>query len=327
MAVYTPLSKDELERALAPYGLKLERFSAIPEGIQNTNYLVQAAEGIFVATLHEPYDSASDLPYFLGLTEHLALKGLPCARALKRSDNGEAISKVKGKDFTVVTFLEGTWPRRVTNEHGAQVGRMLAQMHQAGQDFRPKRLDTGPTRWQQLYAQTKGHFDAILPGLEAQVRQALDYLTTHWPATLPHGPVHRDLFPDNVFFEQGQITGVLDFYFSADDLWVYDLAITLVAWCGKEEGSFDATSWQAMLAGYEAVRALLPEEKEALAICVLGAILWTLFTRTLDRLRQKNAAILEQKDPLEYAKKLQFFLQENEGKRLAGPRFGSKGAI
>jgi len=309
MAVYTDVSDESLIAFLAEYDLgSLVAFRGIAEGVENSNYVLRTTAGDFILTLYEKRVDPADLPWFLGLMEHLAQRGILCPRPVHGRD-GAALRQLCGRYAAITTFLPGVWPRHVKVEHCAQVGAVLARLHLAGEDYRPRRDNAlGPHAWKPLFARCSGQADEIRPGLAAELAEALDRILAVWPAELPTGQIHADLFPDNVFFLEGAVSGVIDFYFAATDFYAYDIAICLNAWCFEADSSLNVTKARALLRGYEEVRKLLPAEQEALPVLAQGAAMRFLLTRLYDWLYTPANALVVRKDPLEYLRRLRFHL-------------------
>ena len=301
MAVYTPVGDAALERFLAGYRLGgVRRFEPIPEGIDNTNYLLEASSGRYVLTLFESRLDPADLPFFVDLMDYLAVRGVPCPAPVRRCD-GTALSSLAGRPALVVTFLEG---ERAPGAFRA-IGEALARLHLAGDGFPLKRAnDLGPEGWRRLAALTSARADEVAPGLSLRISETLSELTRDWPEALPSGPIHADLFPDNAVFRNGAVSGIYDFYFACTDALAYDLAIAQVAWTVNPEGHFDARAAAEMQEGYEAARPLEPAELGALPGLRRGAALRFLLTRLHDWLNPAPAALVTPKDPLEYLRKL-----------------------
>lgn len=306
MAVYTDVSEDELAKFLAGYDLgEMMSFKGIAEGVENTNYLLHAKSGYFILTLYEKRVARKDLPFFVGLMEHLAARGINCPQPVKNR-SGQALGEIVGRPATLVTFLEGLWIRRPNVAHCAALGRALAELHKAGSDFSLRRENAlGHASWKAL-ARSVSHADKIAPGLAKLIAEEAAYLETSWPKDLPEGVIHADLFPDNVFFLGDKLSGLIDFYFACNDLLAYDIAVALNAWCFEIDGSFNVTKGRALLSGYNAARALDPKEVAALPLLARGAALRFLLTRTIDWLNVPPGALVRPKDPLEYQKKLNF---------------------
>ncbi|HET6925947.1 MAG TPA: homoserine kinase [Hyphomicrobiaceae bacterium] len=307
MAVYTEVSDEELVRFIASYQVgALLSFKGIAEGVENTNYLLHTQSGPFFLTLYEKRVAPEDLPFFLGLMEHLANAGIRCPTPV-RDAQGQSLRQLAGRPAALVTFLEGVWIRRPQVMHCAAVGQAMARMHLAGQNFSLSRANAlGPSGWGALYARFKDHADEIAPGLGATIEQELDHLARNWPTDLALGVIHADLFPDNVFFLGDQLSGLIDFYFACTDALIYDIAIALNAWCFESDHSFNMTKGQALLKGYQAIRGLKPEERRALPLLARAAALRFLLTRAHDWLHTSAEALVKRKDPLEYLRRLKF---------------------
>jgi homoserine kinase type II len=308
MAVYTEISDDELRAFMAAYDLgEVHSCKGIAEGVENSNFLVVTDGGPFILTLYEKRVAEADLPFFLGLMEHLAAKGIACPLPVRARD-GVALRRLAGRPSVMVTFLSGMWPRRATPAHCEALGRALAELHGAAVDFpmvRPN--DLSCAGWRGLFDRIdpKGA-DRVRPGLAAEIAAELDLLEAAWPAALPLGTIHADLFPDNVFFEGARLTGIIDFYFACTDFLAYDLAVCLNAWCFEPDGSFVPLRGRALTRAYSAVRPLDPAEIAALPLLARGAALRFLLTRLYDWLNQPEGAMVRKKDPLEYCRKLAF---------------------
>ena len=307
MAVYTDVGEEELAKFLAGYDLgALLSCKGIAEGVENTNYLLHTAAGYFILTLYEKRVAKADLPFFLGLMEHLATRGINCPQPVKNK-KGNALAELAGRPAALVTFLEGVSVRRPNVSHCTAVGRALAQLHLAGNDFKLHRRNAlGLSGWEPLARAAGKRADKVAPGLQKIVADEIAHLSAQWPQQLPRGVIHADLFPDNVFFLGDKLSGLIDFYFACDDLLSYDLAICLNAWCFELDGSYNVTKGRALLSGYFEVRAPSVEELEALPLLARGAALRFLLTRLVDWLDVPAGALVRPKDPLEYLKKLRF---------------------
>lgn len=307
MAVYTEVSDEDLIAFVADYGVgDVTSCKGIAEGIENTNYMVETEGGRFILTLYEKRVKRDDLPFFLGLMEHLAGKGVPCPTPLHTRD-GRVLRTLCGRPAAMVSFLDGMWPRRPTPGHCAALGEALARLHGAGADFALSRAnDLSLAGWRPLLAASLDHADAVKPGLAAELEAELAFLEAHWPAGLPAGVIHADLFPDNVFFRGGTLSGFIDFYFACNDVLAYDLAICLNAWCFEADGAFNATKARRLLAAYGRVRDFAPAELAALPLLARGGALRFLLTRLYDWVHTPKDALVTPKNPLEYLDKLRF---------------------
>ncbi len=307
MAVYTEVGEDELAKFLGGYDLgELMSFKGIAEGVENTNYLLHTRRGHFILTLYEKRVSKEDLPFFIGLMEHLAARGINCPQPVKNK-NGVALGELAGRPATLVTFLEGLWIRRPNVSHCGALGEAMAELHRAANGFSIRRGNAlGYDDWKDLAAAIAGRADEIAPGLAKLVQNEAEDIEKAWPKGLPEGVIHADLFPDNVFFLGDRLSGLIDFYFACNDLLAYDVAIALNAWCFEIDGSFNVTKGRALLSGYNAVRKLDAKEIAALPLLARGAALRFLLTRAFDWLNVPPGALVRPKDPLEYQRKLNF---------------------
>lgn len=307
MAVYTEVSDDDLARFIAGYGLgNLLSFKGIAEGVENTNYLVATTRGTFILTLYEKRVDPNDLPFFLGLMEHLAARGLSCPLPVRNTAN-ENLGTLAGRSAALITFLDGVWPRKPKAEHCYELGRALASMHLCGEGFTLRRANAlGVPGWRPLYERFSKDADSVFPGLQKLIAGELSFLENNWPAGLPQGVIHADLFPDNVFFVGEKLSGLIDFYFACNDALAYDVAICLNAWCFEPDYAFNATKGRAMLKGYEEVRTLTVEERTVMPILARGAALRFLLTRSYDWLNTPKTALVARKDPFDYVRRLRF---------------------
>ncbi len=307
MAVYTEVSDDELRAFIGQYDLgQVVSYKGIAEGVENSNYILRTERGTFILTLYEKRVAAEDLPFFLGLMEHLAGQGIACPTPIHGTD-GRALRELCARPAVVVTFLEGMWPRRIAPAHCALLGEAVAAMHLAGSSFEMRRANNLSVQgWRPLFEKSAARADEVRPGLAATVEAELEVLEKEWPAGLPEGVIHADLFPDNVFFLGGRLSGVIDFYFACNDLFAYEMAICLNAWCFESDGSFNITKARHLLSAYRRVRPFSSEELEALPLLARGGALRFLLTRLHDWLHHPEGAMVKPKDPLEYLKKLRF---------------------
>jgi homoserine kinase type II len=307
VAVYTDISEVELGAFLRDYEIgDLLSYKGIAEGVENSNFLLHTASGSYILTLYEKRVDPADLPFFIGLMQHLSQKGINCPLPVTRRD-GTAIGELAGRPAAIVTFLEGMWMRRPTVGHCREVGRALAAMHLAGRDFglrRPNALSVAG--WRPLWEKARGRADEVEKGLAAEVEADLGRLEANWPAQLPSGVIHADLFPDNVFSLGERLSGLIDFYFACNDLLAYDVAICLNAWCFEKDNAFNLTKGRALLSGYTAVRPLSAAEADALPVLSHGAALRFMLTRLYDWLNTPAGSLVVKKDPLEYLRRMRF---------------------
>jgi homoserine kinase type II len=304
MAVYTEVGDAELEAFLADYDIgQAVSFKGIAEGVENTNYVLTTTRGQYMVTLYEKRVDPRDLPFFLGLMDHLAGRGINCPRPIHGRD-GQALRTLAGKPAAITSFLQGMWPRRMTVQHCGPVGEALAALHLAGRDFairRPNALSV--SGWRPVFGGAREHIDRELAH---ELAAELDFFDAHWPKDLPAGVIHADMFNDNVFFLNERLSGIIDFYFACNDFLAYDVAICLNAWCFEPDNAFNATKARALLQGYDKVRRLGDDERTALPTLARGSALRFMLTRLVDWLNVPAGALVKPKDPREYLEKLRF---------------------
>lgn len=309
MAVYTHVSSEDLQRFLSSFDLgPLLTAKGIAEGVSNSNYLVETASGRFILTLFEARMDPAELPFFIGLIDHLAQQGLPVPGPVA-DRSGQVLHALCGRPACLIHFVDGVSVSLPTVRHCHAVGVALGQIRKATAGFdgtRPNAL--GLAGWHHLAAACQGQLDAITQGLEVQVTTALAAARQHWPQQLPRTVIHADLFADNVLFLGDAISGLIDFYFACTDIAAYDLAVGLNAWAFDATGSVhDATHAAALVAGYETVQSLSAAEKAALPVLCAGASLRFLLTRSYDWLNRQADALVTPKDPLPFSRRLAFY--------------------
>jgi homoserine kinase type II len=317
MAVYTKIAATEITAHLQNYQLgKLIGFKEIIEGIDNSNFILETEKGRFILTIFESRIDKNDLPFFINFKLHLAEKGILCPRPIL-DNSGLAITDLKGKKSTIVSFLSGSTLKTkedgyydtITPNHCFEVGKSLAKLHEAATDFKMSRPnDLGVKGFRLLCAKFENLLEGYEKNLCSEILQNLDILEKSWRLDLPSAASHLDLFPDNVFFDENdKLSGVIDFYFAATDLLIFDFAIIVNAWCFDEKNNFDQTKFNEMRRGYEEVRKFSNEEEQFLKIALIGAAMRFLLTRLNDMFFTPKDALVKIKNPQEYLAKLRFF--------------------
>ncbi|MGE0151341.1 MAG: homoserine kinase [Reyranellaceae bacterium] len=307
MAVYTEVSDQELEEFLAGYELGAPlSCKGIAEGVENSNFMLSTERGTYFLTLYEKRVDPADLPFFLGLMEHLAARGIPCPTPI-HARNGQALGKLAGRPAAIISFLSGMWHKKPTAVHCAALGQAAARMHEAAADFPLRRRNALSVQgWRPLLEASAPRAQEVQAGLTGELEKELAFLERNWPSALPQGVIHADLFNDNVLFLQDRISGLIDFYFACNDALAYDIAICLNAWCFEPDRSFNTTKARALLSSYQRERPFTAEEREAIPILARGSALRFLLTRLYDWLHTPPDALVRRKDPLEYLNKLRF---------------------
>ena len=318
MAVYTQVSDEALAEFLSAYDLGVAlAFKGIAEGVENSNYYLETEKGRFILTLFEKRVNAAELPYFIGLKQHLAAKGYPCPEPVMGRD-GSALRTLEGRPAVIITFLDGLSPRRPNVRQCRALGEGLAKMHLALADFAGERENSlGPKSWAPLWAGRTEDANALQAGLSDTVEAAFIQILRSRSsfADLPRGTIHADLFPDNAFFLGNDFSGAIDFYFACTDVLAYDLAVCMNAWAFEEGNASDASRLEfnfskgaALVEGYQSVRPLARDELDALPVLCLGSAMRFFLTRLADWSSTPAGALVRPKNPLEYAARLAFHL-------------------
>lgn len=311
MAVYTHVPTEALEQFLSRFDTgSLVSAKGIAEGVSNSNFLVETTTDRFILTLYERRIDLADLPFFIDLMEYLANAGLPVPSPI-RDRQGNALHQLEGRAACLIQFLSGVSVTSPTAEQAFAAAQALARLHLAGQGFGQQRANhLSLDWWRQTAGELGPSLDQIQPGLAACVAQTVDRLTRRWPADLPRGIVHADLFPDNVLMLGNEVTGLIDFYFACTDLFAYDLAVLHTSWAFPADGvAPHADHSQAILDGYQSVRPLSASERDALPLLGQGAALRFLLSRAQDWITPEHAdTLVERKDPMPIANRLHYYI-------------------
>ena len=310
MAVYTKLSESELKDFFSNYNLgKVLNYKGIQEGIENTNYSILTEKGKFILTLYEKRVDEKDLPFFIGLMRNLFDKNFPSPEPVINK-NGNYINKIVDKKAAVISFLEGRAKKVLTANDCFQVGIYTAKLHAITKTLTGKRENKlSLNSWSYIYNKIEKDCSKIHKNLPGIIEKNLNEIEKNWPKDIPSGIIHADLFPDNIFFKNNKLSGIIDYYFSCNDFYAFEIAICLNALCfeGKNENlSFNVTKAKKFIDGYSSIRKLTKEEKIALKILCQGAAMRFLLTRVFDYLNLIEGALVKIKDPIEYLKRLEF---------------------
>ena len=301
MAVYTNVDDAALGSFLEAYDLgTVLSFAGIAEGVENSNYLLRTDRAHYILTLYEKRVERADLPFFIEVMEVLANSSLNCPLPVPARD-GSILQELAGRPCAVFSFLDGTWSRFPNREKCAELGRTLAHMHLNCAPVTRRRPNAlGPHTWHPLLDSIGDKAEVVGDGMKDAIADRLRTILDAWPAGLPTGVIHADLFPNNVLFIGDSLTGVIDFYFACDDILAYDLGICMNSWCFEPDGSFNLTKSRAMLKGYQSVRPLSEAEIEAIPILAAGSAMRFFLTRLYDWIHTPADALVSPKDPMEY---------------------------
>ena len=317
MAVYTQLNSKDISDFLKNYNIgDLVSFKGIIDGIDNSNFIIETSIGRYILTIFESRINKNELPFFINLKKHLAGQDICCPEPIQ-NNSGHLINDLKDKPALIVSFLNGAILRpqqngiynNITTKHCFEIGRNLAILHLGSSNFEEFREnDLGVARFDDLFNKMQYEIENYEPGLCIKINQYLSLIKTNWRDNLKSGAVHVDLFPDNVFFdENAKVSGVIDFYFAANDLLIYDLAIVINAWCFNQDNQLNQEKYNQVLKGYEEVRKLPDEEKSFLPTALLAASVRFLLTRLYDKFNTPSDSLVNIKDPQEYIQKAHFF--------------------
>ncbi len=310
MAVYTKLSENSLNEFFSKYNLgKILNYEEIKEGIENTNYFIHTESGKFILTLYEKRVDEKDLPFFMSLMRNLFDKKFPSPEPIINK-NGNYISEILNKKAAVVSFLDGKAKKVLNPTNCYEVGVNTAKLHMITKNLAGKRENKlSINSWRKIYDNVKKDCSKIHPDLPQVIEKNLNGIEKNWPKNIPGGIIHADLFPDNIFFNGDKLSGIIDYYFSCNDFYAFEIAICLNALCfeGKNENlSFNVTKSKKFIDGYSSIRKLTEEEKKSLKVLCQGAAMRFLLTRVFDYLNLTEGAIVKIKDPVEYLKRLEF---------------------
>lgn len=315
MGVFTHISKENLNTFLEDYSLKeFQSFEGINEGIQNTNYKIKIDAKDFILTIYENINSIDDLDFFLSLMNYLSSKGIKCPIPIKNAKSNY-LGEIKSKPAALLTFLDGKSTLNIRKDHTFEIGKVLAEMHLNTRDFPlEKTNDLSVDGWEKLLIKNKNKIDKFEKNLYEKIAENIIIIRKKWPKNLPSGIIHADLFPDNVLFKDGKVSGLIDFYFSCNDYFIYDLCICINAWCFNYRNEFQIDLFQNLLKGYQSIRKLKEEEINAIPILCHASSLRFLLTR-IDNWKNKNDLdIVNYQDPVEFLKRLKFHeLNKNLG--------------
>ena len=312
MAVYTKVSKVGIQSILSKYNVgKLIKYEEIQEGIENSNFKVTTTDGIFILTIYEKRVKEEDLPYFINLMDHLSSNGINCPKPIK-DKSGEIFQKISNKKSILVTFLSGNSIKFIDKSHCYELGKNLANFHIQGLKFKGKREnDLNYRSWIPLFRKGIARNDLYKKSLLNEIEQIIKETVDDWPSDLENGHIHADLFPNNVFFTNNKLSGIIDFYFACYDILAYDIAICINSWCFNENGKFSQSNLEALLLGYSEIKKLRDNEKENLLLLTKGAAIRFFLTRLFDWYNTPSDANVKKLNPNEYLDKVLFFNKIN----------------
>ena len=307
MAVYTKLEHQEVRQFLEQYNINnFKDYKGITEGVENTNYLIKTSEQDYILTIYEKRVDENDLPFFIKLLSSLSENRFPCPKPIANKNN-EKINKIKNKNAALVTFLNGQSKNKITSEECFEIGKITAQLHEITKKFDINRKNNlSIENWESIFEKTIKQKIDLDESIIKKTKNYLNFLKDKWPKNLPQGIIHADLFPDNIFFTNNKVSGIIDFYFACNDFFAYEIAICINSLCFDNNSTFNMTKAKNLIDGYTSIRTLSEDEKKYLPILSMGAAMRFFLTRLYDFYHTDNKADVKIKDPFEYLKKIEF---------------------
>ncbi len=307
MAVYTKINKKDISLINKKFDfLNFKSFKGIKQGIENTNYLLKSKNEKFILTIFEKRVERKEIPFFIKLMDQLSDLNINCPKPL-RNRQGNFIIKLKGKSACIVTFLKGKDKKKLNNKNCFDIGKMVAQIHLSTKKIKLYRKNSMGIK--NLYSLLNGikFKSKKFTNIEKFLKNNLQDIKKKWPKKLPNGIIHGDLFIDNIFFKNNKLSGIIDFYFAANDYYMYEIAICINALCfdkNKTKFIINKKKVKNLIKGYESIKKISQKEKKSLNILCRGAAMRYFLTRLYDYTNTPKTALIKIKDPKEYYQKL-----------------------
>ena len=317
MAIYTKVDTHEAKFILKNYNLgELKKIQGIKKGIENTNYLLITTTGKFILTLFEKRVKAKELPFFMNLMLGLNDRKILCPKPIKNK-NKKTLFQIKNRQAAICSFVYGKEKTSHTLSECRSIGRNIAKLHMVGKKIKLHRANNLSIKsWIALNQSIKTKANKKIPNIYNFINTLLLDLKKKWPSHLPVGIIHGDLFPDNIFFKKKKFAGFIDFYFSCSDFLIYDIAICINAMCFDKKIKFNKLKANALLKGYSSQRNISKKEFTALPQLLLGASIRFFLTRMHDSINRQKGAIVKVKDPSEFLKRIQFYINTKNVNKL-----------
>ena len=312
MAVFTKLDKKEIENFLKDYSIgSLISYDGIMEGIENTNYKIKTTNNEYILTIFEKRVNPTDLPFFMKLQKDLAAHGFDCPLPIE-NNSGSSINVLKEKSAVIISFLDGKQLESVLPHHCREVGSMIARFTNITKSSKLMRENSmGINSWENILVKCKENNTNLYNTYLETLEKELSFLKKNWPKNLPEAIIHADLFQDNIFFKEDKISGVIDFYFSCKDFIVYEIALSINAWCFDLTRGFQLKNYLSLMDGFNEYSSLKNNEMKALNILLRGAAVRILVTRLHDKIFHPEDALVIPKDPKEYLNILEWHQKNN----------------
>ena len=307
MAVYTKINKEDIFYINKKFDTeKFVSFKGIKQGIENTNYLLKTKYRKYILTIFEKRVSNKELPFFMRLMEVLNNSKINCPKPIKNKE-GNYLFKLKNKKACIVTFLDGSDKKILNVKNCYDIGKIIARMHLITKNLKIFRKNSMGINNLSPFLKSIRFKKDKFNNLEIFLKNNLRNIKKNWPKTLPSGIIHGDLFIDNIFFKKNKLSGILDFYFAANDYLIYEIAICINALCFDKKGAkfiINKQKVKNLVKGYESIRKITQKEKKSLNVLCKGAAIRYLLTRLYDYSNTPKTALIKIKDPNEYFQKL-----------------------
>jgi homoserine kinase type II len=317
MAIYTKVDTHEAKFILKNYNLgELKKIQGIKKGIENTNYLLITTTGKFILTLFEKRVQAKELPFFMNLMLSLNDRKILCPKPIKNK-NKKTLFQIKNRQAAICSFVYGKEKNSHTLSECRSIGKNIAKLHMVGKKIKLHRANNLSIKsWIALNQSIKTKANKKIPNIYSFINTLLLDLKKKWPSQLPTGIIHGDLFPDNIFFNKTKFAGFIDFYFSCSDFLIYDIAICINAMCFDKKIKFNKLKANALLKGYSSQRKISKKEFTALPQLLLGASIRFFLTRLHDSINRQKGAVVKVKNPNEFLKRIQFYINTKNVNKL-----------
>ena len=307
MAVYTKINKSDLTSINRKFNFEnFQSFKGIKQGIENTNYLLRSKNKKYILTIFEKRVLKKEIPFFMKLMDQLSDLNINCPKPL-RNRQGNYLIKIKGKQACIVTFLRGKDKKKLNNRNCFDIGKMVALMHLSTKKIKLYRKNSMSIKNLKPLLNSIKFKSKKFTNIEKFLKTNFLNIKNNWPRNLPNGIIHGDLFIDNIFFKNNRLSGVIDFYFAANDYYMYEIAICVNALCfdkNKTKFSINKNKIKNLIKGYESIKKISQKEKNSLNILCRGAAMRYFLTRLYDYTNTPKTALIKIKDPKEYYQKL-----------------------
>ena len=307
MAVYTKINKKDISYINKKFEIdKIISFKGIKQGIENTNYLLRSKNKKFILTIFEKRVSQKEIPFFMKLMDQLNNSKINCPKP-EKNKNGSYLIRIKNKTACIVSFLKGKDKKSLNLKNCHDIGRMIAEMHLSAKKIAIFRKNSMGIKYLKPLLKSIKFKSKKFTNIEKFLKANFKDIRIKWPKKLPSGIIHGDLFIDNIFFKKNKLSGMIDFYFAANDYFMYEIAICVNALCfDKKKSKFfiNKKKVQNLFKGYESIRKISLKEKKSLNILCRGAAIRYFLTRLFDYSNTPKTALIKIKDPREYYQKL-----------------------